>query len=190
MEVRNRMKGLKKVKKADLVPHPKNWRTHPQQQQDALRGILAEVGNVAPIIARKLPDGKYQIVDGHLREETLPGEFVQILEVDLTDEEVDKVLVTFDAIGDLAGRDQDQLDGLLAEMETQSEGLQALFDQLAGEVAEQDAADDGETPAAEPPDVPIEEIFQVIVECQGEDDQRTVFEHMREKGYRCRAMTL
>ena len=27
-----------------LRPHPNNWRTHPRAQQDALRGVLAEIG--------------------------------------------------------------------------------------------------------------------------------------------------
>jgi hypothetical protein len=26
------------------VPNPRNWRTHPKVQADALRGLLAEIG--------------------------------------------------------------------------------------------------------------------------------------------------
>ena len=44
MHIRDRIKELRRVKAARLRPHPKNWRSHPKAQQDALRGVLAEVG--------------------------------------------------------------------------------------------------------------------------------------------------
>ena len=44
MQIRNRIKELRHVPASDLRPNPKNWRTHPKAQQDALKGILAEVG--------------------------------------------------------------------------------------------------------------------------------------------------
>lgn len=37
MKIRDRIKELRRVKAANLVPNPRNWRTHPQAQQDALR---------------------------------------------------------------------------------------------------------------------------------------------------------
>ena len=36
MNVRDRIKGLRRVKASRLRPHPKNWRTHPVAQQDAV----------------------------------------------------------------------------------------------------------------------------------------------------------
>lgn len=191
MKIKNRIKGLRQVKASQLVPNPKNWRTHPAAQQNALKGLLAEVGIVGAVIARKLPDGTFQIVDGHLRAETLPDQVVPVLEVDLTDEEVDKVLASYDAIGDLAGTDQEKLDELLAGIETESEALQALFDELGQvdadveEDAEEDAGGGGDEPGVE-----VVPVFQVVVECDDEDAQRDVFESMREKGYKCRALTL
>jgi len=41
MNIRDRIKELRRVRAGDLQPHPKNWRTHPEEQ-NALRGILAE----------------------------------------------------------------------------------------------------------------------------------------------------
>jgi hypothetical protein len=46
MNIRDRIKELRRVKASELRPSPKNWRTHPQAQQDALRGVLAEIGIV------------------------------------------------------------------------------------------------------------------------------------------------
>jgi hypothetical protein len=43
MNIRDRIKELRRVRAGDLHPHPKNLRMHPEEQQNALRGILAEV---------------------------------------------------------------------------------------------------------------------------------------------------
>ena len=67
MRIRDRIKELRRVKADRLRPHPKNWRTHPQRQQDALRGILAEIGYADALLARELPDGSLELIDGHLR---------------------------------------------------------------------------------------------------------------------------
>ena len=44
MQIRDRIKELRRVPASELLPNPKNWRTHPVAQQDALRGVLAEIG--------------------------------------------------------------------------------------------------------------------------------------------------
>lgn len=98
MQIRDRIKELRRVKAADLRPNPRNWRTHPQEQQDALRGILAEVGFADALLARELPDGSLELVDGHLRAETTPDLEVPVLVLDLNEAEAAKVLATLDPL--------------------------------------------------------------------------------------------
>jgi ParB-like chromosome segregation protein Spo0J len=86
MHVRDRVKELRRVRAGDLVPNPRNWRTHPQAQQDALRGLLAEIGYADALLVRELPDGRLMIVDGHLRAETTPDELVPVLVLDVNEE--------------------------------------------------------------------------------------------------------
>ena len=57
MQIRDRIKELRRVPASELLPNPKNWRTHPVAQQDALRGVLAEVGYADALIARETPEG-------------------------------------------------------------------------------------------------------------------------------------
>ena len=52
MKIRDRIKELRRVKAGRLRPHPNNWRVHPKDQQDALRGLLAEIGYADALLAR------------------------------------------------------------------------------------------------------------------------------------------
>ena len=91
MQIKDRIKELKRVKAGDLIPNPKNWRTHPTAQQDALRGVLAEVGYASALIARETDDG-LMLVDGHLRAETTPDAEVPVLVLDINEAESDLLL--------------------------------------------------------------------------------------------------
>ncbi len=72
MQIRDRVKEFRRVAAKELRPHPRNWRTHPAGQRDAMRGVLAEIGFADALLARELPDGSLQLVDGHLRVEVAP----------------------------------------------------------------------------------------------------------------------
>jgi len=131
MQIRNRVRELRRVKAADLVPNPKNWRTHPKGQQDALRGILAEVGYADALLARELPDGSLMLVDGQLRAETTPEQEVPVLVLDISEAEADKLLLSLDPLAALAETNAVALDALLREVDTGSEGLQQMYADLA-----------------------------------------------------------
>src|SRR5215831_69102 len=98
MQIRDRIKELRRVRAGDLKPHPKNWRVHPDAQKNALRGLLAEIGYADTLLTRELPDGSLQLIDGHLRAETTPDSQVPVLVTDLTEEEAEKVLLTLDPL--------------------------------------------------------------------------------------------
>lgn len=131
MNIRNRVIETVRVRLGDLRPHPRNFRTHPTEQADALRGVLAEVGFAGVPLTRRLPDGSLQLLDGHLRAETSPDLEVEVAVTDLDDAEALKVLATYDPIGAMATANDDALRSLLAEIETESPALEAMLNQLA-----------------------------------------------------------
>ena len=133
MKIRDRIKEFRRVKASELQPNPRNWRTHPQGQQDALRGILAEVGIADALIARELPDGTLRLIDGHLRTDVDPTTEWPVLILDVTDEEEAKLLVSLDPLAAMAEVDWGNLEELLADVTTESEALQAVFDGLTEE---------------------------------------------------------
>lgn len=135
MQIRNRVKELRKVTAKSLLPHPSNWRVHPKRQQEALRGILAEVGYADAILARELGDGTLQIIDGHLRAETTPDCEVPVLVLDVNEEEAKKLLLSLDPLAALAEADGAKLDELLRQVQTESAALAGLYRQLADEAA-------------------------------------------------------
>ena len=157
MNIRNRVKALRTVKASELAPNPKNWRTHPKAQQDALRGILAEVGYADALLARELPDGSLMLVDGHLRAETTPDQEVPVLILDINEAEADKLLLSLDPLAALAETNAQALDALLREVDTGSEGLQQMYADLAeaAELYHDDAKEIVEDEIPEPPVDPI-----------------------------------
>jgi hypothetical protein len=184
MHITDRVKELRRVRASELKPNPRNWRTHPLAQQDALRGVLAEVGFADAVVARELADGTLELVDGHLRAETVADAVVPVLVVDLDDAEATKVLLTHDTLAGMATVDADNFAKLLAEVEFQSEAVETMLADLA---TKQEAA----TPEIDEPDeVDIPELYQVVVECANETEQESLFERLRGEGYKCRVMTL
>lgn len=131
MKIRDRIKELRRVKASELLPNPRNWRTHPKKQQDALRGLLAEVGYADALLARELPDGSLEIVDGHLRAETTPDQVVPVLVLDISEAEAAKVLLTLDPLAAMAEADNQKLDELMREIDTGCEALQVMIADLA-----------------------------------------------------------
>jgi hypothetical protein len=151
MKIRDRIKELRRVPARDLLPNPKNWRSHPQAQQDALRGLLAELGYCDAMIARELPDGRLQLIDGHLRCETTPDMQVPVLVLDVTEAEADKLLLTLDPLASLATANREALTLLLASVDTDSAAVQdMLADLAAGELTP--FLDPGVMPGSTDPD--------------------------------------
>lgn len=186
MQVRNRILGLRWVPASELRPHPQNWRVHPTEQQSALRGVLAEIGYADALLARELPDGSLQLIDGHLRAETTPDVEVPVLVVDLNDQEAAKLLALHDPLAAMAETDADVIAELLSEVETENAAIQAVLDQMLARTA----AEDEEQSRDEPEEVPLLEAFQVVIECGDEAEQQSVYERMKGEGYACRLLTL
>jgi hypothetical protein len=170
-----------------LRPNPKNWRTHPQAQRDALRGILAELGYAGALLARELPDGSLELIDGHLRAETTPDQEVPVLVLDLTEKESDKLLALYDPLSGMAVPDDQALADLFAQVETENVAIRAMLDNM---LAEQPALPELEELDDELPEVEIRDAFQVVVECRGEREQQTLYERLTREGFKCKLMSL
>ncbi|MEE8452462.1 MAG: ParB N-terminal domain-containing protein [Thermoguttaceae bacterium] len=183
MQIRDRIKEFRRVRADLLRPNPRNWRTHPQAQRDALCGVLAEIGYADALLARELPDGTLELIDGHLRAETTPQMEVPVLVLDLTDDEAAKLLAMHDPLTGMAGADEDMLTELLAEVETENDAIRSMLDGILAE--SKPLSDDGP-----PPEVDVPEVYQVVIECRDETEQQTVYQRLVDEGLKCRLLML
>jgi ParB-like chromosome segregation protein Spo0J len=180
---RNRIVGYSEEAPDQLLANPKNWRSHPATQADALRGVLNGVGVVQNVLANKRTG---YLIDGHLRvmEALKSGQSsIPVTWVDLDEAEEATILATLDPLAALAGTDAAQLEALLHEVSTDSPALAAMLDGLA-----QDAGivPDEAMPAGV--DV-VPEQWMVLIECDDEQEQAALLERLSSEGHRCRALT-
>jgi hypothetical protein len=131
MQIRDRVRELRRVRASELRPSPKNWRVHGTAQREALQGLLAEVGYADALLARELPDGSLELIDGHLRAQTTPDTLVPVLVLDVTEAEAAKLLASLDPLAGMAEPDPEKLDALLREVDTGSPALQEMLADLA-----------------------------------------------------------
>lgn len=184
MKIRDRIKEFRRVPASELLPNPKNWRTHPTEQRDALKGVLAEVGMADAVLARELDDGSLMLVDGHLRVETTGDSEIPVLVLDVNEAEADLLLATHDPLAAMAGIDAEKLEGIISDINTSSDALRDLIEQLAEEagiVPEDDSEDDEQ--------VPIRSGFEIVVTCENEQAQKALFDQLTEEGHKCRVLT-
>lgn len=184
-QFRDRIKSLRRVRAGDLLANRNNWRTHPEKQRAAMRGVLSEIGFAGAVIARETKSGEIEIIDGHLRADIDPEQLVPVLITDLSEHEAQKLLLVYDPIGDLAGTDAANLRLVFDAVQFKSEDLAALVTELAEEAGlidlTEDAADDGPTVA--------DEVLQIVVDCKSRAEQKQLLAELNRNGYTCRAKT-
>ena len=143
----NRITRYGEAAPADLRRNPRNWRTHPRAQQDALAGVLSEVGWAQGVVVNERTG---HLVDGHARVDLAVARkepAVPVVYVDLSAEEEAKVLATLDPIGAMAGADPERLAALVRDVTTDDAALRSVVRDLA---EANGIALDGDEPAEVP----------------------------------------
>lgn len=180
--MRNRICDHRTARAGDLVPHPLNWRTHPEGQRRALEALYEEVGFARSLLAYERPDGRLQLIDGHLRRDMTPDEEVTVEVLDVTDAEANKLLLSLDPLAALAGADEDALAELRRAADTDDEDLQRLWGYGA----------DASPPPPEPADGPepdIAEQYLILVTCPDEAEQARLLEQFAADGIECKSLS-
>jgi hypothetical protein len=180
--IRNRIKGHRRVRAVDLVPHEWNYRLHPEVQKAALEAIYRDVGFARSLLASELPDGRLKLIDGHLRRDLDLDMEVEVEILDVTEEEARALLLSIDPLAALA-QSQEQLRDRLQELTPAvSPELQAAW-QAAAEASQ------ATHPAARRPrEQSIPEQFLVLVTCRDEKHQVELLGRFQGEGLECRAL--
>lgn len=127
----NRITGYGEESPDQLLANPKNFRMHPKHQQDALAGVLRDVGVIQDVIVNQRTGF---LIDGHLRVSLALRDgqaAIPVKYVDLNEAEEALVLATFDPISAMAATDAAKLDELLRDVSTGDAAVQQMLDDLA-----------------------------------------------------------
>ena len=161
----SRIVGHGEAAPADLVGNPRNWRTHPKAQRDALAGVLDQVGWVQDVIVNRRTG---YLVDGHARVAVAAqrGETsVPVVYVDLSEDEELLILATLDPLAAMAEADTDALADLLAAITSEDAALTSMLDALAKaegiDTAVEGLTDPDNVPAERETSVQRGEVYQL-----------------------------
>ena len=177
--IRNRVVERRRMRAAELQPHPQNARRHPDSQARSLEAVVREVGQVGELYAYRSEKlgGALTLLDGHLRLERFPDSEWDIAITDLTDAEAALMLASRDRVTELAEWDAAALDGLLQQVTTTDGDITELLSQLAEEAGTKDVATDGHFTGSDEGDclypltaVPGEKYDYILIFCDNESD--------------------
>lgn len=178
--IRNRIKGHRRVRAGDLVPHEYNFRLHSAAQRGAVHAIYREVGFARSLLAYELPDGRLKLIDGHLRRDIDPDMEVDVEVLDVNDEEARALLLSIDPLAALAETNSEVHEELLKLTPIDSPELQAAW-RASLEKCLEGKEDD-------PPSRPLPEQYLVLVQCRDEKQQAEVLGRLTAEGLECRAL--
>lgn len=173
LDVKLRIVGEGSEAPDQLLANPKNWRTHPREQREALLDVLKSVGWVQRVIVNKRTG---HLIDGHMRVEVAMKEGipeVPVVYVDVTEAEEDLILASLDPLSGLAGMDKERLEDLLKGLDPEGTAIKALLADLEAELGI------GEPDGGENPDVEtiLDQAVQVepgkelvVIVCDSEEE--------------------
>lgn len=180
--VRDRIKEFKRIPASSIKPHPDNWRTHSDDQRNALSKVLADVGIVDVCIVFEYRKG-YMLIDGHLRQEELaanPDQLIPCIVLDVSAAEAKKILLYLDPLCTMAGVDLDKLHGLMDSV-----------DEAANELAKEIVSFKAGTKGGDGKDGPeVNPVFQVVCELKSEKEQRECLALVESHGFQAKVLTL
>jgi len=156
---RNRIVGHGDEAVDQLLANPKNFRLHPDNQQQALAGSIDDIGFIRSVTVNKVTGC---VVDGHLRVtlamrsgvETIPVEYVE-----LTEEEEAEALLTLDPTAAMAATDKQKLDDLMRQVQSDDERVQ----QMMADLAEREKLEYGKEPKGEDPGAQVDKAEELRV---------------------------
>ena len=153
VSLRDRIVEFRRVRGADITPHPMNPRSHPPLQRERLRAILSDIGVAGVLLTyhSERNGGVLSLIDGELRATDHPETEWPCAITDLTDAEADLLLLTHDPLAALAEYTRQDRERMLLDGVTTGDAVLQAF---VSELAEGHGIIPGSTwsPGGEPPD--------------------------------------
>lgn len=180
-----RIREHRKIRASELLVHPLNPRIHPDAQKSALTAILNEIGFARSLLAYETPEGKLQLIDGHLRKELFHDQEVMVEILDVNEQEANALLLSLDPLAALAQFDSPTLESLRKAASTQSEALQNLWDSIDSSTKK---TKEELKEAMQKKESILKEQFLVLVECDSEAQQLKLLDSLKKQQFQCKAL--
>ena len=115
---RIRILEMKNIPAKDLHESPLQWKQHPDLQREQLGAVMDKIGKADVCIVRQVEDGRYFLIDGHLRK-SMSGddELLPCIVTDLDDEEANVMLAVLDPLASMSIADEDSLTALVDKID-------------------------------------------------------------------------
>jgi ParB-like chromosome segregation protein Spo0J len=181
---------IEQVSVETLIPYARNSRTHSEEQVSQIAGSIREFGFTNPVLI----GADNGIIAGHGRlmaARKLGLEEIPCIRLGhLTETQKRAYVIADNKLAVNAGWDEELLKLELCSL--QDDGIDFLltgFSEAEFSILLKDA---NETEGTEDPreGVLIHSVFEVVAECEHEDQQRMVYNILNEKGVKCRLSTL
>lgn len=165
-----------------LVPDPANARLHGDKNLDAIKASLRTFGQVKPVVVRE----ETNVVvcgNGTLNAaQSLGWTHLAAVAKSMDAATAAALAIADNRTAELATWDPDALGRLMSEIETGDAELQKMLDDLAKEKG----IGPEEADAAAPSDIP--EQYNILVECETEQQQAALLERLDAEGFKCRSL--
>jgi ParB-like chromosome segregation protein Spo0J len=162
-----------------VSPDPANARKHGPRNLEAIVASLRRFGQQKPIVVDS--KGVVRAGNGQLEAAKMLGwSHIRVVKSDLPATELTAFAIADNRTAELAEWDDDVLARTLADPEIGDVG----FD---GEEIKGFSADDEPDLAA---GSEIQAMFEVVVECRDEQEQKSLYQRLTSEGYSCRLFTL
>jgi len=146
------------VDSTELLQNDKNWRRHGGAQRDAFDSLLQKVGIAGAVVAYPSArnNGRLTLIDGAMRTEAIQEEIPTLI-LDVTDEEADLLLLSYDRISAAANEDTTSLTALMEDIRKSDLGeMDMLFRTLGVDQSNDEPEPEKHEDKAE---YPIEPVF-------------------------------
>lgn len=161
-----------------LVPNPKNNNKHPQNQIERLAKIIKFQGQRSPVV---VSNRSGFIVKGHGRLEAIKSLGWKKIAVDYQDYESEAQeyadMIADNQIATWAEFDTQMVLYEIPNLDIDTDMLGMIEIPTIEEKEQKDISDS------------IAELYEVVVECQNEEEQEKTFMELNERGYKCRVLT-
>jgi hypothetical protein len=127
---RNRIYGHAMLNPLEIVTNPANYKAHPDQQAEALKGAIDEIGFLRSVTINRRTG---TLIDGHLRVALAikhKQKAIGVEYVDLSLAEEKAALACLDPLGQMADYDQDKLAALAKELDSETPSINRLIQNL------------------------------------------------------------